>query len=262
MKDDSSQQKSKRGRKPKKLYDIDPSGTKIGINVTFNESDNRDEESDDYELKHVESPIGPIEKNFNNHKFSFDSMGVGAKNDFNNPSHQYQMFPRKQSINNLEKMFNPMSNGYDYLHDERRRFSSTLSPYNIPSNPPQFGSPNLFRAGNNTEFKPAKPVIFSKPISQPPQSTEETPLQKKLNEIISQSFNSWNNKPKRKETEEIDFSSIHENPILNILQKSNQPNNTQWKGNPFDFLSNSIMSPDYKPRSFSISSSGWMQPQR
>ena len=137
MKDDSSQQKSKRGRKPKKLYDIDPSGTKIGISVTFNESDNRDEESDDYELKHVESPIGPIEKNFNNHKFSFDSMGVGAKNDFNNPSHQYQMFPRKQSINNLEKMFNPMSNGYDYLHDERRRFSSTLSPYNIPSNSPQ-----------------------------------------------------------------------------------------------------------------------------
>jgi hypothetical protein len=243
VKDDSSQQKSKRGRKPKKLYDIDPSGTKIGISVTFNESDNRDEESDDYELKHVESPIGPIEKNFNNHKFSFDSMGVGAKNDFNNPSHQYQMFPRKQSINNLEKMFNPMSNGYDYLHDERRRFSSTLSPY-------------------NTEFKPAKPVIFSKPISQPPQSTEETPLQKKLNEIISQSFNSWNNKPKRKETEEIDFSSIQENPILNILQKSNQPNNTQRKGNPFDFLSNSIMSPDYKPRSFSISSSGWMQPQR
>ena len=93
-------------------------------------------------------------------------------------------------------------------------------------------------------------------------STEETPLQKKLNEIISQSFNSWNNKPKRKETEEIDFSSIQENPILNILQKSNQPNNTQRKGNPFDFLSNSIMSPDYKPRSFSISSSGWMQPQR
>lgn len=187
-------------------------------------------------------------------------MGVGVKNDFNNTSNQYQMFPRKQSINNLEKMFNPISSGYDYLHDDRRRFSSTLSPYNIPSNPPQFGSPNLFRPTNNAEFKPAKPVIFPKPISQPPQNTEETPLQKKLNEIISQSFNNWN-KPKRKETEEIDFS-IQENPILNILQKSNQPSNNQRKANPFDFLSNSIMSPDYKPRSFSISSSGWMQPQR
>ena len=224
VKDDSSQQKSKRGRKPKKLYDIDPNGTKIGINVTFNESDNGDDESDDYELKHDDSPLGPIVQNFNNHKFSFDSMGAGMKNDFGNTP-QYPAFPRKQSINNLEKIFNHTPAGFDYLNDDRRRFSSTLSPYNIPSNPPQFGSPNLFRGGNNAEFKPVKPVIFNKPANQPPQqpnqqNTEESNLQKKLNEIISQSFSNWN-KPKRKETEEIDFS-IQENPILNILQKSNE----------------------------------------
>ena len=232
-KDDSSQQKSKRGRKPKKIYDIDPNGNKIGINVTFNESENGDEESDDYELKHDDSPLGPIVKNFNNHKFSFDSMGAGMKNDYINTSNQYQQFPRKQSINNLEKIFNPTSAGYDYLNDDRRRFSSNLSPYNIPSNPPQFGSPNLFRGGNNVEFKPTKPVIFNKPANHPPQqqvqqNMEENNLQKKLNEIISQSFTNWNNKPKRKVTEEIDFS-IQENPILNILQKSTQPNNAPQK---------------------------------
>lgn len=42
------------------------------------------------------------------------------------------------------------------------------------------------------------------------------------------------------------------------MNKSN--NNGQRKANPFDFISNSIMSPDYKPRSFSIHSNGWTMP--
>lgn len=89
------------------------------------------------------------------------------------------------------------------------------------------------------------------------QSGEENPTQQKLNELIAQSFKNWNNKPKRKETEEIDFSA-QDNPILNILNKSG--NNDQRKASPFDFISNSIMSPDYKPRSFSINSNGWAMP--
>lgn len=89
------------------------------------------------------------------------------------------------------------------------------------------------------------------------QSGEENPTQQKLNELIAQSFKNWDNKPKRKETEEIDFSG-QDNPILNILNKSS--NNGQRKTSPFDFISNSIMSPDYKPRSFSIHSNGWAMP--
>jgi hypothetical protein len=50
IKDESSVTKSKRGRKPKKLYDIDPNDVNGEVNVTFNESEHKDNTSEDYNL--------------------------------------------------------------------------------------------------------------------------------------------------------------------------------------------------------------------
>mmetsp|Transcript_7693 Transcript_7693/g.8772 ORF Transcript_7693/g.8772 Transcript_7693/m.8772 type:complete len:219 (+) Transcript_7693:1138-1794(+) len=80
--------------------------------------------------------------------------------------------------------------------------------------------------------------------------------QKKLSDMIAQSFKNWTNKPHRKETEEIDFSG-QDNPIFNLLSSAR---NNNEKNNPLDALSNSILSPDYKPRSLSINSNGWSLP--
>lgn len=90
------------------------------------------------------------------------------------------------------------------------------------------------------------------------QSSEENVAQRKLNELIAQSFKSWQNKPSRKETEDFDFSK-QDNPILNILNKGNTSNNDK-KLSPYDNPFASILSPDYKPRSFSINSGGWTMP--
>lgn len=139
IKDETSGTKSKRGRKPKKLYDIDPNE---GGNVTFNESEHKDNTSEEYPLhenemhKNMDSPLGPIEKNFkmmDNHNFSFDSMVNLGKGD-NYPSNHPPFYPRKQSLNNpFDKFFNGVPQNLDYVHEQRsRRVSSVLSPYHIP----------------------------------------------------------------------------------------------------------------------------------
>jgi len=106
VKDDSSNQKSKRGRKPKKFYDIDPSENKFGGNVIFNDSENNDkvsEYSDNNMHKNNDSPaLGPIANNMrlmDNHNFSFDSIAYQGKND-NYPSSSLPFYPRKESMNN------------------------------------------------------------------------------------------------------------------------------------------------------------------
>lgn len=64
----------------------------------------------------------------------------------------------------------------------------------------------------------------------------------KLNEIIAQSFNNWNNDiPKKRKDTEIDFAK----QLYPTMNKSLADN------------VKSIMSPDYKMRSMSINSSGW-----
>lgn len=191
IKDETSGTKSKRGRKPKKLYDIDPN------EVNENEIH-----------KEIDSPLGPIEKNFkmiDNHNFSFDSMVNLGKGD-NYPSNHPPYYPRKQSLNNpFDKFFNGVPQNLDYVHEQRsRRVSSVLSPYHIPGNPPNIASPSPIRGpsfGHN-DFKLKNFVM--KANTQ--QSGEENPTQQKLNELIAQSFKNWDSKPKRKETEDIDFS--------------------------------------------------------
>ena len=201
-KDDNSQkQKSNRGRKPKKLYeDVGPIGSKIGLDVSFNDSENKDNSDDNQEEQEKET-----------HE--------------NLPP----FYPRKESMNNpFDKFFNAVPQNLGYVQGNRSRIvSSDLSPYNIPSNPPNFQSPGDFRGrsfNNQVDFK-AKNMLMSNNNGTPQQNNEDNPIQKKLNEIIAQSFKNWN-KP-RKDTEDISFNA------------------------------NSIMSPDYKPRSFSINSNGW-----
>ena len=264
--DSSSAQKSKRGRKPKRYDDIDPNNAGGHMNVTFNESEAKDEMSDEYPLnenemiRHIDSPMGPIEKNMkmiDSHNFSFDSMANLGKNEAYTPNHP-PFYPRKQSLNNpFDQFFNGVPKNMEYMNEPRsRRISSVLSPYHGPMNGANIVSPNPLRGmsftGNN-DFN-------GKNFSINPQNNQEADAnQKKLNDLIAQSFQNWNTKPKRKETEDIDFSG-QDNPILNILNKNSGSNNGQRKASPFDYLSNSIMSPDYKPRSFSINSSGWLPP--
>lgn len=122
----------------------------------------------------------------------------------------------------------------------------------VPGNAPNLPSPSPIRGAsfsNNVDFKANG---FKMKPNNTHQSEEENATQKKLNELIAQSFRSWQNKPKRKETEEIDFSA-QDNPILNILSKSSNTKNDK-KSSPFDMPFSSILSPDYKPRSFSINS--------
>jgi hypothetical protein len=141
----------------------------------------------------------------------------------------------------------------DYAHEPNRSrgVSSVLSPYHIPSNFPNIVSPSPMRGAsfhNGPDFKNGG--FSMRKISTSYNGDEDS--QKKLNEMIAQSFKNWDTKPKRKETDDIDFSG-NDNPILNLLNKSANHNSA----NPLHVLSNSIMSPDYKPRSFSISSGNW-----
>lgn len=148
-----------------------------GINHTFNESEHNGVDSDGFGVAHEDSPIGHIEKNFNQHKFSFDSMINYHKNE--HTPNQSPFYPRKQSIGNpFDKLFNAVANNYDMGNDERgRRLSSNLSPYNIPSKPPQIGSPNLFY-NSNAEFKPKSIPVVKESSPQPPMNFEDNPVQK------------------------------------------------------------------------------------
>ena len=105
-KEEGSSQKLKRGRKPKKLYDIDPNN-EVGINMTFNDSENKDNASEysDHPINHnhhESSPMGIIERNLkiaDRNTFSFDSVANFTKND-NYNSNNLPFIPRKQSLTN------------------------------------------------------------------------------------------------------------------------------------------------------------------
>lgn len=145
----------------------------------------------------------------------------------------------------------------DLLNDTNRsrRVSSVLSPYNIPGNfPNNIVSPSPIRGSFLNDFKPGNFTMRKMSTNQ----NGENETQKEINDIISKSFKDWNNKPARKETEDIDFSG-QDNPILSLLTKGGNADN-QKKSPPFDVASGSIMSPDYKPRSLSINSCGWTLP--
>lgn len=193
--------KSKRGRKPKtiKQYDFDPRNS---FDVTFNQSEieNYDNSYDDEDQNNGNSPMGPIQKNLklmDNNQTAFEGMLNGMKGE----SHQNgvpSFYPRKQSLENpFEKYFAHIPQNLDYIQESNnrsRRISSVMSPYLMHSNPPQMPSPQTFRGFNKNMNHDNK----AKP-------TEDDSTQKRLNEIIAQSFNNWNNKPKRKETEDVDF---------------------------------------------------------
>jgi len=258
VKDDTSSKKSKRGPKPKKLYDIEHTN-KIGINVTFNESENKEEESENLSIndnhfdKNHDSPLGPIEKNLkmiDSHNFSFDSMANLGKGDTFGGNHG-PFNSRKPSINMaFEKFFNEVP---DFLNNDlrSRKISSVLSPYNIPMQPSNIISPSPIRKPSfpNPGFK-EKGFTMGQGN---PLSNKDNEAHQKFKYLVSNSFNKYDDRPMRKQTEEIDFSG-NDHPVLNIL------NNSIGKSNPLEFISNCIQSPDYKPRSFSINSNGWLPP--
>jgi len=125
VKDESSTGKSKRGRKPKKFYDIDQNGNRVEGNMTFNDSENKDNMSDHGSSpenegnKHHESSLGPIEKNLkmmDSHNFSFDSMVNLGKNENNYATGHLPFYPRKQSLDNpFDKFFNDVPQNLDYV---------------------------------------------------------------------------------------------------------------------------------------------------
>lgn len=124
VKDESSTGKSKRGRKPKKFYDIDQNGNRVEGNMTFNESENKDnasehESSPDHDANKLhDSPLGPIEKNLkmmDSHNFSFDSMVNLGKNENNFATGHLPFYPRKQSLDNpFDKFFNEIPQNIEY----------------------------------------------------------------------------------------------------------------------------------------------------
>jgi hypothetical protein len=243
----------KRGRKPKKLYDnIDSADNKIKLECeppNVYDLDNDDDNDD-----RRDSDLGPIAQNLKmlSHDHSpFDQI-INDRIDGGSFGNSHSIFPRKQSTDNpFDKFFSMVPNnmGVDnIIREERSRRVSTASPYNIPSNPPNIVSPIALR-GNT----------FGTPIN-PPQSmnrsqdnsNDESMLQKRLNDIIAQSFNNWNSKPKRKDTEDIDFSR-GDHQIHNKISNSS---GVVTKNNPLDFITNAMMSPmDFKPRKFSTN--GW-----
>jgi hypothetical protein len=200
---ESHMSKLKRGRKPKtiKQYEFYPNDQRNSFDVTFNQSENGDSdnlyENDDNSGRN--SPMGPIEKNLkliDNNQAAYDGSLNGNKGEpqLNNvPS----FYPRKQSLENpFDKFFGQIPQNLDFIHDNNRSrgISSAMSPYLMPSNPPQMHSPQTFRGFKMNMCQEGK-------IKSP----EDDSTQKRLNEIIAQSFNNWNNKPKRKETEDVDF---------------------------------------------------------
>ena len=137
-----------------------------------------------------------------------------------------------------------------------RRVSSVLSPYNVPGNfSKSIISPNPIRGTSFSGLNEFKNGSFQMRKMSSAQNGEENDNHNNF-ERIAQSFKMWDNPnpPKRKETEEIDFSA-QEHPILNLLSKSG--NGAERKPSHFGLNSECILSPDYKPRSFSINSCGW-----
>ena len=234
--------------------------------MTFNDSDNKDNESDygEHPIIHQNEspPMGIIERNMklgDNHTFSFDSI-VNLEKNHNFSSNNLPFIPRKQSLTNpFDKFCGDVPHNMDLLneHGRSRGVSSVLSPYNIPSNFPNIVSPSPIRGTplNNiaSEFKSGGFTMRKMSTNQNGEDNSDNNL---LN-LMKQSFKDWNNKPKRKETEEIDFSG-QDNPILTILNKGN--GNNEKKSNNLEILSSSILSPNYKPRSLSINSNGWSLP--
>lgn len=113
----------------------------------------------------------------------------------------------------------------------------------IPSNPPQFQSPTTFLGPRSPapDFKSKGNFVFLESSNQTHSLiSEDNPIQKKLNEIIAQSFNNWNNEPKKRKDTDVDFAK-NVYPMNAALSKNMK----------------SIMSPDYKSRAFSINSNGW-----
>ena len=130
----------------------------------------------------------------------------------------------------LESMLNQFGNGTD------GKF--------IPSKPPSFQSPGTFLGPSRSpapEFHKSKSMLVS---SSPNLNSipDDNPMQLKLNEIIAQSFSSWNNnEPKKRKDTEVDFAKqLYTNFTPSIAKNVKN-----------------IMSPDYKNRSFSINSNGW-----
>ena len=95
LKDENPSQKGKRGRKPKKLYDINPDEQKeIESNGYSDNPVDQDPES---------SPLRVVERNMkmqDSHTFSFDSLANLTKQNDNYNTNNLPFYPRKQSLNN------------------------------------------------------------------------------------------------------------------------------------------------------------------
>lgn len=246
--------KLKRGPKSKavKQYEFDPNYARNSFDVTFNRSNSEGSENLYENDDHVDrgSPIGPIQRNLklvDNNPAGYDGLLNKIKEE-KSQNNMPSFYPRKQSLENpFDKFFGQIPQNLDYVHDNNRsrRISSAMSPYLIPSNGPQMHSPNVFRGFNKNISKDDKI-----------KASEVDPTQKRLNEIIAQSFNNWNNKPRRKETDDVDLFA-GETTLLGIMNNAAKGSTSKKLGNQFNFLApNSIMSPEYKPRTFSVNSSG------
>lgn len=93
-KDENAPQKGKRGRKPKKFYDINPEEHKEVESNGFSEIP--------IEQEPESSPLRVVERSMklqDSHTFSFDSLANLTKND-NYNTNNLPFYPRKQSLNN------------------------------------------------------------------------------------------------------------------------------------------------------------------
>ena len=267
QKNESVVERGKKVERPKKVYDIDPNNN-YRMDVSFNESDNKDQQSDysDHNIHphHESSPLGTIERNLkiadSRHTFSFDSMANFPKNNDNFSGSHMPFYPRKQSMTNpFDKFCGEVPANMDMLNDHARSrgVSSVLSPYHVVGTFPSIVSPSPIRGtplGHITDFKSGTFQMRKMSTNQ----NLEDDTQNKLNDLISQQFKDFNPKYQRKDTEDIDFSG-QDNTILNLLSKAGNVL-TESKRNPFDIASGSILSPNYKPRSLSLNSNGWSLP--
>lgn len=169
-----------------------------------------------------------LETNFNDSEEDDDSAKIYDEMDDDRNNHRFD-----SNVGPIESMFN------NYMPDNKF----------IPSKPPQFQSPMTalgltrspapdFRSqANGFHLQAMKPMN---------QSPDDNPIQKKLNEIIAQSFNNWNSEPKNKSNKRKDTLIDFDGQMYSGFNP-----NLDRKGG------NSIMSPDYKLRSNSINSNGW-----
>lgn len=95
-------------------------------------------------------------------------------------------------------------------------FNNYMNETLIPSNPPQFQSPTtLLRPPKSPNLDYKSQNMFMISNQNPGSSPEENPIQKKLTEIIAQSFNNhWNSEPKKRKDTEVDFAKQYY-PTLN-----------------------------------------------